>query len=83
MTLRSWPDSGAETRAVAEGIMGLEQSVSVVVCLKESIIDVCLNDRHTLTERCFDHRGTTLGLFAQAREVRVEGLSVSPLLCLL
>ena len=83
VTLCPWPEGGGETRAVAEGIMGLEQSVSVVVCLKDSIIDVCLNDRHTLIERCFDHRGTHLGLFAQAREVRVEGLSISPLLCLL
>ena len=80
VTLRPWPEGGGEARAMAEGVEGLDQSVSVVVCLKGSVIDVCLNDRHTLIERCFDHRGSHLGLFAQAGEVCVEDLRVSPLL---
>ena len=77
-TLRPWPESG-EARAVAEGVEGLGQSVSVTISMKGSVIDVCLNDRHTLVERCFDHRGSHLGLFAEGGEVRAEDLRVSPL----
>ncbi len=80
VSLRPWPERGGETRAVAEGVEGLDRAVNVVVCMKDSVIDVCLNERHTLIERCFDHQGTSLGLFATAGEVRVEGLSVAPLL---
>jgi beta-fructofuranosidase len=79
-TLQQWPERSGETRAVATGIEGLDRAVDVVVCLKDSIIDVCLNERHTLIERCFDHRGSHLGLFAQAGEARVENLRLAPLL---
>jgi len=77
--LQQWPE-GSETRAEAVGIEGLDRAVDVVVCLKDSVIDVCLNERRTLVERCFDHRGAHLGLFAEAGEARIENLSLSPLL---
>lgn len=76
--LERWPDG--EMRAVAEGVEGLDRAVEVAVCLKGSVIDVCLNERHTLIERCFDHRGSHLGLFAQAEEARTENLRLAPLL---
>ena len=66
---------GPETRVVL--VEGLDRAVNAVICMKDSVIDVCLNDRHTLIERCFDRRGTCLGLFAEAGKVRVEGLSVA------
>ena len=78
VTLHFWPKAG-ETRAVADDVEGLDRAVNVVICMKDSVIDVCLNDRHTLIERCFDHRGTCLGLFAEAGKVRVEDLNVAPL----
>jgi len=73
--LQHWPEGG-EMRAEVVGIEGLDRAVEVVMCLKDSIIDVCLSERHTLIERCFDHRGTRLGLFAEAGEARIENLSV-------
>ena len=73
--LRFWPEGG-ETRAVADGVGGLDRAVDVVICMKDSVIDVCVNNSHTLAERCFDHRGTHLSVFAEAGGVRVEGLSV-------
>jgi hypothetical protein len=78
--LQAWPEGSGRPRAEASGVEGLDRAVEIVVCLKESVIDVCLNDRHTLIERCFDHRGTHLGLFARAGAVRVESLTVRPLL---
>lgn len=79
VALEQWPERG-ETRAAAVGVEGLDRAVEVVVCLKDSVIDVCLNERHTLSERCFDHRGTHLGLFTQAGQARIENLRLSPLL---
>lgn len=81
VTLQRWPApaSGGEPRAAVPDADGQDQPTQVVVCLKDSIIDVCVNGRHTLIERCFDYRGTNLGLFARAGRVRLEDLSISPL----
>ncbi len=54
--------------------------VRVVICMTGSVIDVCVNERHTLVERCFETRGTRLGLFVQGGAVGVSDLSISPIL---
>jgi len=55
----------------------VEEGVDVVICMKEALIDVCLNERHTLIERAFNHRGTNLGLFVRNGAVSVESLSIA------
>ncbi len=76
--LRSWPETGGDSRAVLSDIEGLDRPLDILVCLYGSVIDVCLNGRHTLVERGFDHRGTYLGFFAAGGSVRVEDLRVVP-----
>ena len=78
VALSFWPE-GSETRAAVDNVEGLGRAVDVVVCMKDSVIDVCVNNCHTLVERRFDRRGTHLGMFAEAGGVRVEGLRVVPL----
>ncbi len=53
--------------------------VRVVICMTGSVIDVCINGRHTLVERCFEVRGTRLGLFVQNGAVGISDLSISPI----
>ncbi|MGI4787958.1 MAG: hypothetical protein ACRYFS_03805 [Janthinobacterium lividum] len=78
VTLQSWPDDAVPI-AVVSGMEGLAQPIKVIICLKSSVIDVCLNDRHTLIERGFDYRGTTLGFFAANGAASLEGLTISPI----
>jgi len=77
--LQSWPATGGDSKATLCDMEGLDRPVEVLVCLKDSVIDVCLNGRHTLVERGFDHRGSHLGFFAAGGSVRVEDLRVVPL----
>lgn len=79
VVLQSWPHEGSRPNAAALGVENLGQSVEVVICMKNSLIDACLNDRHTLIERAFDYRGTSLGLFVRAGQVRVEDLCLAPI----
>ena len=80
VTLQRSSETNPRPRAAVYDVEGLDQSTHVVVCLKDSLIDVCVNDRHTLIERCFDHRGMNLGLFVRAGGARIENPSISPLL---
>jgi len=57
----------------------MEEGVDVVICMKDALIDVCLNERHTLNERAFNHRGTNLGLFVQNGAVSGQILSIAPI----
>ncbi|MDQ2731587.1 MAG: hypothetical protein M3Y56_08005, partial [Armatimonadota bacterium] len=79
MSLRSWPDGGGQLQAGIDGIEGLDRGVNVMICMKDSIIDICVNGQQTAVERCFNDRGTTLGVFTRAGAVRVEGLLVASL----
>lgn len=47
--------------------------------MKDSIIDVSINERHTLIERCFNHKGTHLGFFVREGTARLQNLSIAPL----
>jgi len=80
VVLQAWPPHDGGPKATAAGIKRLDQAAAIVVCLKGSIIDVCINARRTLVERCFDGRGTHLGLFVQAGQAKFEDLRLSPLL---
>ena len=75
VTLQAWPERGHFRAAILDSD-GLNQPVDLVICMKDSVIDVCLNERHTLVERCFDHRGTNLHSFA----AEIENLTVAPIL---
>ncbi len=80
ITLRRRPQDDSRLRAEIADVGGLEHGAGVVICMTGSVIDICINGRRTAIERVFDFRGTTLGVFARAGDVRVEGLSVCPLL---
>lgn len=57
----------------------MEEGVDVVICMEDALIDVCLNERHTLIERAFNHRGTNLGVFVQNGAASVQILSIAPI----
>ena len=78
VSLERWPDT-QNVHAQELGVENLERGVEVSVCLKGSVIDVCINNRRTLVARGFDFQGTKLGLFAHGGAARVERLSVAPL----
>lgn len=65
VSLHRWPDT-QNVRAEALGVENLERGVEVRVCLKGSIIDVCINNQRTLVARAFDYQGTKLGCLRTA-----------------
>ncbi len=74
VTLQVQPERG-HFRASLSDLDNLDQPVDVVICMKDSVIDVSLNERHTLVERCFDHQGTHLHPFA----AELENVIIAPL----
>lgn len=78
--LQRWPEGYAKPAATIYVLDGLEETIDVVVCMKGSIIDVCINERRTQVERFFERRGTHLGLFVRAGQARFERLSISPII---
>ena len=80
VTLQRWPDDGRELRAVVKDVDGFDTGVSVIICMKDSIIDVSINGRHTLIERCFNHKGTHLGCFVRDGEAHLQNLVIAPII---
>ena len=73
-------DSGDISLAVIENVEGLDQPVNVVICMKDSIIDVCVNGQRTMVIRCFDHRGSVLRFFATSGQLDISELQIAPLI---
>ena len=77
VTLHGWPEGGP-SRARIDDLPGLGQGAEVVICMRGSVLDVCVNDGRTLVERGFDHQGTHLGL--RAGTARLEDLHIARIL---
>ena len=80
MRLERWPEAYNKPGATIYGVDGLDEPTDVVICMKESIIDVCVNNQRTLVERFHERRGSSLGIFTRAGKTRVEGLTISPII---
>lgn len=80
MILQRWPEGFTNPDAALYAVEGLEETVEIVVCMKGSIIDVCVNEQRTLVERFFERRGTNLGVLVRAGAVRIESLSIAPII---
>lgn len=61
-------------------VEGLDQPFSLDVILKHDIIDVCIDKRRCLINRCPERRGDRLFLFCQDGDVAFEAIDVAPLL---
>ena len=79
VTLHRGAGGGGQPPAAVHAVEGLDQAVDVAICMKNSVLDVCINQQRTLVARGFDYRGTRLDLFARAGKVRIEDLSITPL----
>jgi hypothetical protein len=49
------------------------------IILKDDLIDVCLNDRHCLINRCPEQHGDRLTFFCHTGSISFEHLTVRPL----
>ena len=79
MLLQRWPEGYGKAAATIYGLEGLNETIDVVICMQGSVIDVCVNEQRTLVERFFERQGTHLGLFVRAGNVRIESLSIAPI----
>ena len=78
--LQCWPARDNGPSVTLSGVGNLNKATDVTVCLVDSVIDVCINERQTLTERCFDYRGTHLGLYATTGQICIENLRIATML---
>ena len=53
-------------------VEGLDRPLDLEIILKDDIIDVCIDGRRTLTDRCPERRGQTMLLYGQDGEVAFE-----------
>ncbi|MCA0455042.1 MAG: family 43 glycosylhydrolase [Chloroflexi bacterium] len=58
---------------------GLDQPFTLEIILKDDIIDVCVDGRRCLIDRCYDLNGSRLFFFAQNAEVTFDNIEVAPL----
>jgi hypothetical protein len=58
---------------------GIDQSFVLDVVLKDDIIDVCIDNRRTLINRCPERRGDTLLLYGQTADVVFDHLEIRAL----
>ena len=61
------------------GIEGLDRAFSLDVILQEDIIDVCLDQRHCLIDRCPELDGEHLTFFAQGSGLTFGEIEIRPL----
>lgn len=59
------------TQAIT-GVTGLNKPFTLEIVLKDDIIDVCIDRRRTLLDRCPEQRGDTLLLYAEDAAVTFE-----------
>ena len=58
---------------------GLDRPFSLEIVLREDIIDVCIDGRRTLIDRCPEQRGDRMLLYAQDSEVAFEVAGIAAL----
>ena len=61
------------------GVDGLDRPFSLEIVLREDIIDVCIDGRRTLIDRCPEQRGDRMLLYAQDSEVAFEVAEIAAL----
>lgn len=71
---------GAISLAVIENVEGLDQPVDVVIVMKNSMLDVCVNGQRTMIARGFDYRGDTLRFFVASGQLAIQNLRIAPLI---
>jgi beta-fructofuranosidase len=62
------------------GVCGLDRPFSVEVICREDLIDVCIDGRRCVVNRCPEGRGEQLFFFAQGTAVCYDPISIQPLL---
>lgn len=62
------------------GVYGLDRPFSVEVICREDLIDVCIDGRRCVVNRCPEGRGEQLFFFAQGTAVCYDPISIQPLL---
>src|SRR5262249_31476515 len=62
--------------AALDPVVGLDGPCTLEIVLKDELIDVCLNERYCLINRCPEQQGRGLTLFCQAGTVIFEGVTV-------
>lgn len=62
------------------GVEGLHEALTLDMVLRDDIIDVCIDGRRCLVNRCPELRGERLFLFCQNGDVQFESVEVRPLL---
>jgi hypothetical protein len=65
-----------ETIAAVEG---LDQPFTVEIILQDDLIDLCIDDRRCIVNRCPERRGDRFFLFAQNTQVTFADLQVQPM----
>ena len=60
-------------------VEGLDRPFSLEIVLYEDLIDVCVDGRRCIVNRCPDRQGDRLFLFAHAGSVTVTDLKIEPL----
>ncbi len=61
-------------------VEGIDRPFALDVILKDDIIDVCIDDRRCLVNRCPELRGDRLFFFCQNGEVVFDSMEIRPLL---
>jgi hypothetical protein len=62
------------------GVYGLDRPFSVELICQEDLIDVCIDGRRCVVNRCPEERGDQLFFFAQGTAVCYNPISIQPLL---
>lgn len=60
-------------------VEGLDAPFTLEIVLKDELIDVCVNNRYCIINRCPQQQGDHLTLFCHQGAIEFEGLTVQPL----
>lgn len=66
--------------AALDPVTGLDAPFTLDIILKDDLIDVCLNERHCLINRCPEQHGDRLSFFCHTGSIAFENLTIRPLL---
>ena len=61
------------------GVDGLDRPFSLEIVLRKDIVDVCIDGRRTLIDRCPEQRGDRMLLYAHDSEVAFEVAEIAAL----
>ena len=74
------PAENLKENVSLSGVKGLDKTFTLDIIIKGTIIDVCIDNRHTLIRRNYDNVGDRLFLFANKANVHFEGIKICPLI---